>query len=78
MSGFHAIFSIGGFAGSALMTALLSLQLGTLTSSLIASSSRRNSGRTVSDLKDSVPHTRYNMMLNFSAKAARINTILQH
>jgi predicted MFS family arabinose efflux permease len=39
MSGFHALFSIGGFAGSALMTALLSLQLGTFTSSLICSAS---------------------------------------
>lgn len=35
MSGFHALFSIGGFAGSALMTALLSLQLGVLTCTLI-------------------------------------------
>ncbi|MFT4117661.1 MFS transporter [Bradyrhizobium sp.] len=37
MSGFHALFSIGGFAGSALMTALLSLHLGALASSLICS-----------------------------------------
>ncbi|MEZ2144118.1 MFS transporter [Bradyrhizobium sp. DN5] len=37
MSGFHALFSIGGFAGSALMTALLSLQLGALTCTLICS-----------------------------------------
>lgn len=37
MSGFHALFSIGGFAGSALMTSLLSLQLGALTSTLICS-----------------------------------------
>jgi predicted MFS family arabinose efflux permease len=37
MSGFHALFSIGGFAGSALMTALLSLRLGAFTSTLIAS-----------------------------------------
>ena len=35
MSGFHALFSIGGFAGAALMTALLSLQLGALTCTLI-------------------------------------------
>ncbi|MCS3726646.1 MFS transporter [Bradyrhizobium betae] len=35
MSGFHALFSIGGFAGSALMTALLSLQTGALASTLI-------------------------------------------
>jgi predicted MFS family arabinose efflux permease len=37
MSGFHALFSIGGFAGSALMTALLSLQLGALACTLICS-----------------------------------------
>ncbi len=37
MSGFHALFSIGGFAGSALMTLLLSLQLGALTCTLICS-----------------------------------------
>jgi predicted MFS family arabinose efflux permease len=37
MSGFHALFSLGGFAGSALMTALLSLQLGTLACTLICS-----------------------------------------
>jgi predicted MFS family arabinose efflux permease len=37
MSGFHALFSIGGFAGSALMTALLSLQLGAFTCTLICS-----------------------------------------
>lgn len=37
MSGFHALFSIGGFAGAALMTALLSLQLGALTCTLICS-----------------------------------------
>lgn len=37
MSGFHALFSIGGFAGSALMTALLSLQTGVLASTLICS-----------------------------------------
>jgi predicted MFS family arabinose efflux permease len=37
MSGFHALFSIGGFAGSAVMTALLSLNFGTLASTLVAS-----------------------------------------
>jgi hypothetical protein len=37
MSGFHALFSIGGFAGSALMTALLSLHFGTLASTSIGS-----------------------------------------
>lgn len=37
MSGFHALFSIGGFTGSALMTALLSMQLGTRASTLICS-----------------------------------------
>ncbi|MCK1669676.1 MULTISPECIES: MFS transporter [unclassified Bradyrhizobium] len=37
MSGFHALFSIGGFAGSALMTALLSLQFGALTCALVCS-----------------------------------------
>ncbi|WP_375313411.1 MFS transporter [Bradyrhizobium sp. A5] len=37
MSGFHALFSIGGFAGSALMTALLSLQTGALASTLTCS-----------------------------------------
>ena len=37
MSGFHALFSIGGFIGSALMTALLSLQLGAFACSLICS-----------------------------------------
>ncbi|MEY9222956.1 putative MFS family arabinose efflux permease [Bradyrhizobium ottawaense] len=37
MSGFHALFSIGGFAGSALMTALLSLQFGTLACTLVCS-----------------------------------------
>ncbi|MBR1132008.1 MFS transporter [Bradyrhizobium iriomotense] len=37
MSGFHALFSIGGFAGSALMTALLSLRLGALVCTLICS-----------------------------------------
>ena len=37
MSGFHALFSIGGFAGSAVMTALLSFHLGPLASALICS-----------------------------------------
>ena len=37
MSGFHALFSIGGFAGSSLMTLLLSIHLGPLASTLIAS-----------------------------------------
>jgi predicted MFS family arabinose efflux permease len=37
MSGFHALFSIGGFAGSALMTVLLSLRLGALACTLICS-----------------------------------------
>ncbi|UPK38342.1 MFS transporter [Bradyrhizobium sp. 186] len=37
MSGFHALFSIGGFAGSTLMTLLLSLQLDVLTCTLICS-----------------------------------------
>lgn len=37
MSGFHALFSIGGFAGSAMMTGLLSLHLGALASTLICS-----------------------------------------
>lgn len=37
MSGFHALFSIGGFAGSALMTALFSLQTGVLASTLACS-----------------------------------------
>lgn len=37
MSGFHALFSIGGFAGSALMTLLLSLHLGALACTLICS-----------------------------------------
>ena len=35
MSGFHALFSVGGFAGSAVMTSLLSLHLGALASTLI-------------------------------------------
>lgn len=37
MSGFHALFSIGGFAGSAVMTFLLSLHLGLLASTLVCS-----------------------------------------
>ncbi|KJC34016.1 MFS transporter [Bradyrhizobium sp. LTSP849] len=37
MSGFHALFSIGGFAGSAVMTALLSLQLDAFACTLICS-----------------------------------------
>ncbi len=37
MSGFHALFSIGGFAGSAVMTALLSFRLGPLACTLICS-----------------------------------------
>lgn len=37
MSGFHALFSIGGFAGSALMTALLLLPTGVLASTLVCS-----------------------------------------
>jgi predicted MFS family arabinose efflux permease len=37
MSGFHALFSIGGFAGSAVMTALLSFHLGPLACALICS-----------------------------------------
>jgi Major Facilitator Superfamily len=37
MSGFHALFSIGGFAGSAAMTALLSLNFGAFASTLICS-----------------------------------------
>lgn len=36
MSGFHALFSIGGFAGSAVMISLLSLHLGALASTLIS------------------------------------------
>jgi MFS transporter len=35
MSGFHALFSVGGFAGSTLMTFLFSLRIGTLTSTLL-------------------------------------------
>lgn len=37
MSGFHAHFSIGGFAGSAFMTFLLSKQLGTVPSAFVCS-----------------------------------------
>jgi predicted MFS family arabinose efflux permease len=37
MSGFHALFSIGGFAGSAVMTALLSFHLGPLGCALTCS-----------------------------------------
>jgi len=37
MSGFHALFSIGGFAGSAAMTFLLSLAFGAFTATLICS-----------------------------------------
>ena len=37
MSGFHALFSVGGFAGSAFMTTLLSLGLGALATVLIGS-----------------------------------------
>lgn len=37
MSGFHALFSIGGFAGSAVMTALLSFHLGPFACALICS-----------------------------------------
>jgi hypothetical protein len=35
MSGFHALFSVGGFAGSTLMTFLLSMHVGTLESTLL-------------------------------------------
>ncbi|MEN3287439.1 MAG: hypothetical protein V7634_1739, partial [Bradyrhizobium sp.] len=35
MSGFHAQFSIGGFAGSALMTVLLAMQAGAFISTLV-------------------------------------------
>lgn len=37
MSGFHALFSIGGFAGATAMTFLLSAGLGTLASTLLCS-----------------------------------------
>lgn len=36
MSGFHALFSIGGFAGSGLMTLFLSLKIGAPTGAVIA------------------------------------------
>ncbi|HKE97305.1 MAG TPA: MFS transporter [Povalibacter sp.] len=37
MSGFHALYSVGGFAGATFITTLLSLDVGTLVSVLIAS-----------------------------------------
>jgi predicted MFS family arabinose efflux permease len=37
MSGFHALFSIGGFAGSAVMTLLLTLRMGPLAATLVSS-----------------------------------------
>lgn len=37
MSGFHALFSVGGFAGSMVMTFLLSIRLGALASTLLCS-----------------------------------------
>ncbi|QNK01436.1 MFS transporter [Dyella telluris] len=37
MSGFHALFSVGGFAGATLMTLLLSFHLGAFASSLLCS-----------------------------------------
>ncbi|MFP3741364.1 MFS transporter, partial [Burkholderia sp. SIMBA_019] len=37
MSGFHALFSVGGFAGSTFMTFLLSMQVGALESTLLCS-----------------------------------------
>ena len=37
MSGFHALFSVGGFAGSTVMTFLLSIRVGTLSSTLMCS-----------------------------------------
>lgn len=36
MSGFHALYSVGGFAGATFITTLLSLELGTLVAVLIA------------------------------------------
>jgi len=36
MSGFHALYSVGGFAGATFITTLLSLDIGTLVSVLIA------------------------------------------
>lgn len=38
MSGFHALFSIGGFAGSAIMTVLLSMQFATLHATVLCAS----------------------------------------
>jgi predicted MFS family arabinose efflux permease len=35
MSGFHALFSVGGFAGSTFITFLLSMRIGTLASTLL-------------------------------------------
>jgi predicted MFS family arabinose efflux permease len=35
MSGFHALFSVGGFAGSTFMTFLLSMRIGTFASTLL-------------------------------------------
>ncbi len=37
MSGFHALFSVGGFTGSMVMTSLLSMRMGTLVSTLLCS-----------------------------------------
>lgn len=37
MSGFHALFSIGGFAGSAVMTLLLTLRMGPFAATLLSS-----------------------------------------
>lgn len=39
MSGFHALFSIGGFAGATLMTFLLSLGIGAVSGTLVAAAS---------------------------------------
>jgi len=36
MSGFHAMFSVGGFAGSAIMTLMLAMHMSTASSALIA------------------------------------------
>ena len=36
MSGFHALFSIGGFLGSVLMTGALSAKIGALTGTVVA------------------------------------------
>jgi predicted MFS family arabinose efflux permease len=36
MSGFHAMFSVGGFAGSAIMTLMLSLHMTTFSSALVS------------------------------------------